>query len=74
MSKMITEARRLPRALRDTGKVALRAGWKIRSTGSKHLLWLSPDGASMVLTSSSPSDPRALSNSRSDFRRAGLHV
>lgn len=52
-------------------KIARQQNWRIDGQG-KHLRWFSPDGISIVVTGSTPSDHRALANIKRDLRRAGL--
>lgn len=55
-------------------KAARKQGWAVEGGGGRHLKWLHPDGETMVVTSATPSDHRALMNARSDLRRAGLDI
>jgi hypothetical protein len=61
------------RELRPAAKLAVADGWVIR-TRSRHTKWYSPDGVTLVVTSSSPSDQRAYQNAIGDLRKAGLRV
>jgi len=63
----------VPRPWRRLAAHAIAAGWTIRPTRRGHLLWTAPTGA-RVITSSTPSDPRAVRNHRAALRRAGLTV
>jgi predicted RNA binding protein YcfA (HicA-like mRNA interferase family) len=58
---------------RDLARQAAAQGWTIRRTKSSHLIWISPTGA-RVVTSSTPSDTRAVRNHRARLKRAGLVV
>ena len=61
------------RELRSAAKVAVGAGWLVK-TYSRHTKWYSPDGVTLVVTSSSPSDNRAIQNAIRDLRKGGLRV
>lgn len=53
-------------------RFAIKLGWTVEVTGSGHLKWKPPDGSPFVVSSRTPSDPRALQNLRAYLRRAGL--
>jgi hypothetical protein len=67
------DLRRLPRDLRQLGRLARRAGWFIEATRSQHWRWISPAGA-VVICSGSPSDTNNAVIIRRQLRRLGLHV
>lgn len=70
---MKSPVQKLPRVWRDTGRVALAAGWTVAFTGGGHIRWTSP-ARSTVITSMTPSDRRALLNAKRDFKRNGLEL
>jgi hypothetical protein len=53
---------------------ARRQGWRVEQTGksSRHLKWYSPDGKAVIVSSSTPSDHRAIKNHLALLRRAGF--
>jgi hypothetical protein len=53
---------------------AWAAGWWCEATKKGHVRCYSPDQVRMVLVAGTPSDHRAIANTRSTFRRAGLNV
>lgn len=56
-------------------RLAHENGWRVEPTKGRtgnHLAWFSPDGASRIISASTPSDYRAVRNLRSRLRRAGL--
>jgi predicted RNA binding protein YcfA (HicA-like mRNA interferase family) len=55
--------------LKQLLRAAKAAGWQVRPTGSGHLQLRHPAGG-IVVTSSSPSDRRALANLKAQLRRA----
>lgn len=56
---------------RELAKRAVEQGWRVEPTNGKHLRWLSPSGG-IVISSSTPSDHRALRNHLSIMRRYGF--
>ena len=52
-------------------RAAERAGWRVALTKRGHYKWFPPEGR-MVVTASTPSDHRALSNIKSMLRKEGL--
>lgn len=60
--------------LKQMMKRATMVGWQILRSKNGHLIWLSPCGKFRVVTSSTPSDNRALKNIEADLRRAGLDL
>ena len=52
-------------------KLAEEQGWRIEQGNSSHYRWFSPNGG-FVITSSTPSDHRAIMNIQRDLRRYGL--
>jgi predicted RNA binding protein YcfA (HicA-like mRNA interferase family) len=45
-------------------------GYTIHRDSGKHLIWRHPDAATLVTTSRTPSDHRAVKNALSDAKRA----
>lgn len=77
MSRGRRQARRtdIPRDQRRYYDAAITAGWTITmSRGSSHTQWLSPDGATIIHASASPSDHRTTKNVRAQLRQAGVDV
>ncbi len=63
------------RDFRELFDKATTAGWRVERTGGNHVRLLSPDrSVPPVITSSTPSDPRAIKNLRAMLRRYGLDV
>lgn len=62
----------ISKQLRPLAKRARRAGWTIEQRNGGHLTWTPPDGGPYIVSSFTPSDPRAVKNLRADLRRAGL--
>lgn len=60
------------RTMAGARALARKRGWRIEQRGSGHLAWFPPDGGRFVITSSTPSDHRAVLNALADLRRAGL--
>ncbi len=58
-------------SIRELTKRAIEQGWRVETTGGKHLRWLSPTGG-IPISSSTPSDHRALRNHLSLMRRNGF--
>jgi len=55
--------------------LARRQGWCVERTGGGHMRFRSPDPtAPFIITSSTPSDQRAVRNMRAMLRRAGLDM
>lgn len=63
----------IPKVLRPFADEAIRQGWRIEKTARCHLKWRAPTGA-LVVTSSTPSDQRAVRNIVSDLKRGGLKL
>ena len=61
----------LKKELKRLRRMAERAGWNVDRTKKNHLRWRSPTGE-MVITSSTPSDSRAIHSIKRDLRRAGM--
>lgn len=55
-------------------KAAEEQGWTVRFTGSGHYQWKAPDGQTIIVTPSTPSDHRSMSNTRAQLKRAGLNL
>ena len=53
-------------------ETAKSQGWVVTQARNNHYIWLSPCGQHRVVSSSTPSDRRALKNIEADLRRAGL--
>lgn len=64
----------LPKDFRLLARTALGQDWTIRRTGGAHYQWLSPDGLSIVTTSNSASDRRALKNAERMLVNRGLKL
>jgi hypothetical protein len=63
----------VPKEYRSLATLATGAGWRIEPTRNSHLRWLSPDGASTVITSGTPGNNwTARREVAADLRRAGL--
>lgn len=62
---------KLPESYRAIGRAGRRAGWIITRRGNGHLAWRAPSGA-VVFTSATPSDWRAVRDSKRLLRAAGL--
>lgn len=54
-------------------KEAESQGWEVNRTGGGHLRWVAPDGR-VVFSAFSPSDKRALQNTRKELRIKGFVV
>jgi predicted RNA binding protein YcfA (HicA-like mRNA interferase family) len=54
----------------DILKLAEQHGWSVEGTKNGHLRLRHEQASGVVIVSSTPSDPRALANLRSDLRRA----
>jgi hypothetical protein len=54
-------------------EAAVRAGWILTKTGGDHVRWQAPSGK-IIFSASSPSDKRAMYNTRSMLRREGLAI
>jgi hypothetical protein len=55
-------------------RVATKAGWQIKPGNGGHLKWFAPDGLTIVVSPSTPSDWRSMKNHVARLRRAGLDV
>ena len=64
----------IPRDLWQAYKAAKRAGWRFQPLRNSHSRWLSPDGKAAVTVPATPSDWRAVSNTISRLRQAGLNI
>lgn len=62
-----------PRLLADWVRLAERAGWEVKSTGSGHLKWIPPTG-SHVITGRTMRHGHALRNAQQQLRAAGLKI
>ena len=51
---------------------AIEQGWRVVRTNGDHYKWYAPDGKTIVVSGSTPSDHRALKNQKSMMRRAGF--
>lgn len=59
--------------LNRAAKLARKLGWCIESRqGHEH--WMSPDGATRIVVSSSPSDRNAARAALRDLKKAGLPI
>lgn len=59
--------------LKQLRRQAEHQGWRVVRTSADHYKWYAPDGKSMVVSGSTPSDYRAIKNQKSLMRRAGFH-
>jgi hypothetical protein len=58
--------------MEDLQREAIAQGWRIVK-GRKHVKWIPPDpGKPIVVSAATPSDHRAVKNTRSLLRRSGL--
>lgn len=64
---------KIPEQLRGLARMARKQKWRIEYTGTGHLLWISPAGAT-VRTSSTPGDWREKTHAMVRLRRAGLVI
>ena len=58
----------------DLVKAAWAAGWWCEKVKKGYIHAKSPDGVTMVVIESTPSDHHSVANTRSRLRRAGLNV
>lgn len=65
---------RIPSAVRQLHRAALKQGWVVELAGNGHLRWLPPDGGAPVYCAASTKDPREGKNTRAKLRRAGLKI
>lgn len=56
--------------VREIVEEAVRQGWRVRMLKNSHPLLLAPDGKTMVVLPSTPSDRRSLDNAVARMRRA----
>lgn len=49
-----------------------RAGWDVRKTGGNHFRVQHPKTGTLIFTSSTPGDSRAVRNFRAQLKRGGL--
>lgn len=54
-------------------RLAVAQGWRVVRTNKDHYKWYAPDGKTMVVSGSTPSDHRAIKNQKALMRRAGFH-
>lgn len=54
-------------------KEAENQGWEVSRTGGGHLRWMSPEGK-VVFSAFSPSDKRALQNTKKELRIKGFAI
>ena len=54
-------------------QAAVRQGWRVERSNADHYKWYAPDGKSIVVSGSTPSDHRAIKNQISRMRRVGFH-
>lgn len=59
--------------LNQLRKLAEAQGWRVVRTHNDHYKWYAPDGKTMVVSGSTPSDHRAFKNQLALMRRAGFH-
>jgi len=52
---------------------AIEQGWRVERSNGDHYKWYAPDGKTIIVSGSTPSDRRAVKNQRSLMRRAGFH-
>lgn len=55
-------------------KVALRNGWRVVPTRNNHVKFMSPDGKTMLIASTTAGSNNAVSRLRAQLRKAGLSV
>lgn len=55
-------------------RTAQDQGFRVVTLKSGHLKFLAPDGVSLAVVASTPSDVRAFNNAKADLRRAGLRL
>lgn len=65
--------RSVPREFRPLVKAACAAGWRISRRNAHLWLW-APYERTTVSVPCSPSDGRAVKNTRAELRRAGVNV
>lgn len=58
--------------MKQLRKLAVEQGWRVEYTKGGHLKWFPPVGTEFVVSSSTPSDYRAIKNLRAMLRRHGL--
>lgn len=58
---------------KDLAEAAIRAGCVLTQTGSNHIKWQTPQGRA-VFSAGTPSDWRAIRNTRAKLRREGVDV
>jgi predicted RNA binding protein YcfA (HicA-like mRNA interferase family) len=58
--------------LKSLRKLAIKQGWRVETTRGGHIKWYPVHGTEFVVTSSTPSDYRAIRNIRSMLKRYGL--
>jgi hypothetical protein len=64
----------LPEPLREAGRKAIAAGWKITRTNRGHLKWQPPAGCFIITGSTPGGGKRSTANALADMKRAGLDV
>ena len=72
MPKVIC-ARNLHRDFRGLAELAQEQGWTLFKTNGNHIKWQPPKGH-FVVSATTPSDWRALQNTKSNLRKAGLKM
>lgn len=61
--------------LRELEKCAVKQGWRVERTNSSHIRFVPRDKRMrIVVTASTPSDPRGIRNLTSDLKRSGLDL
>ena len=61
----------MKKELKELRRAAEEQGWVVAPTRKSHLAWRSPSGY-LVISSSTPSDRRAIKNLRAFLTRQGL--
>lgn len=64
---------KIPEPIRGLARAAKKQKWTITYNGSGHLVWTSPTGEAVVM-SSTPSDSRFLRQVKAKLRSAGLRI
>ena len=60
------------KAMKKLTKQAEAQGWRVEPTRNGHIRFLAPDGKTIVIWASTPSDHRAWKNGLSQMKRAGF--
>lgn len=71
--RQLAGPRSIPHELAPAARAARKAGWKIYVTGKLHLLWLSPDGHTKIV-SGVTMHSGSYSAVLDQLRKAGLNI